>query len=576
MALIIKNLPRSGEQHSSVFSQCLTDKLPQNVIIWEETPIGENGFIPDYFMVHPQHGVLVFVEKDWSLEDLNNASQSLGALRKPILLAKTFAMTVKAHFGMDPILSTWDDGETLPVKAVVVLPNMHSHAVTQSWLDDFDGSAKILFKEDCAPEISSQRFTKTLDDFFGSVLRNKLTTDLLDRIRWYCFPSLRISEEISAQDGTINVLDLKKERYLRGSGSSSQYIHGVSGSGKTTMILHQCQKLTQSRDKTALVLSYSNVLAADIAYKISMLGLNDRVQSMCLKDWCLDLADRLHLDLDHRMRRSKAEFLDRTITQLRGRLPDSSFLPFAFDAVYVDEAHDFKAEWLTFIELATGEAPQHYYYDSTQGGRFQAQSNHTDSLTLNRNYRNSSQIIDLARDFAEDEKIQSTLTNTSVLDIQNNDKSGDVPELIRLASVHAELDYVFEKLQEYHNGGVPWGNMAIIYRSKGIGKMIASSLPSIGFSADFWQSGEKTYHPQSDTVKVLPLEQAKGLEFDVVIMPGLGKVEGNGSTYIEDLQLMYMGMTRACQHLVMTYHRHTPFVSRLKTLLDDLRLRSAI
>ena len=62
----------------------------------------------------------------------------------------------------------------------------------------------------------------------------------------------------------------------------------------------------------------------------------------------------------------------------------------------------------------------------------------------------------------------------------------------------------------------------------------------------------------------MTMHSSKGLEFPVVTIPGLGYMPYGDQDAQEEAQLLYVAMTRAMDHLFLSCHRQTEFVSRIR------------
>ncbi len=63
------------------------------------------------------------------------------------------------------------------------------------------------------------------------------------------------------------------------------------------------------------------------------------------------------------------------------------------------------------------------------------------------------------------------------------------------------------------------------------------------------------------------MHSSKGLEFPVVCIPGVGRLPSPKETVEDEARLLYVGMTRAVDQLVMTCDRSSEFVQRLESAL---------
>jgi len=77
------------------------------------------------------------------------------------------------------------------------------------------------------------------------------------------------------------------------------------------------------------------------------------------------------------------------------------------------------------------------------------------------------------------------------------------------------------------------------------------------------------YDPAALSVKLVTLHSSKGLEFPVVCIPGIGYLPHQQGTPEEEARLLYVGMTRAVDQLVMTCDRASAFVERLERALGE-------
>jgi superfamily I DNA/RNA helicase len=59
------------------------------------------------------------------------------------------------------------------------------------------------------------------------------------------------------------------------------------------------------------------------------------------------------------------------------------------------------------------------------------------------------------------------------------------------------------------------------------------------------------------------LHSSKGLEFPIVAIAGLGFMPYKEEEAADDARLLYVAMTRATEHLLMTASKNSVFVQRL-------------
>jgi len=59
------------------------------------------------------------------------------------------------------------------------------------------------------------------------------------------------------------------------------------------------------------------------------------------------------------------------------------------------------------------------------------------------------------------------------------------------------------------------------------------------------------------------MHSAKGLEFPIVFIPVVDTLSVKNDWFADEVRLLYVAMTRATEHLILTYQRVTPLVGRL-------------
>lgn len=63
---------------------------------------------------------------------------------------------------------------------------------------------------------------------------------------------------------------------------------------------------------------------------------------------------------------------------------------------------------------------------------------------------------------------------------------------------------------------------------------------------------KKTYDANTNNVVLLTRQSSKGLEFDTVVLAGLGGLKDDEESREHEVRLLYVGMTRARQRLLLT------------------------
>lgn len=375
----------------------------------------------------------------------------------------------------------------------------------------------------------------------------------------------------------LKVMDLQQEQLARNLGEGHRVIHGVAGSGKTLILGYRCERLAPLLQKPILVLCYNTVLAAKLQAAIKLKNLAERVNVRTFHAWC---RDQLRL-YNVTMPASGDTFYDAVVDSViagvdRGQIPRAQY-----GAVLIDEGHDFRPEWLKVVTqmvdpstnslLVLFDDAQSIYESKTKrkfsfsSVGIQAQGRTT---ILRLNYRNTSDVLSVAYDFAKDYMTPAEAEEDGVPMIrpQSAGRRGPLPVLNQLANLKLEGDFIARELAAINKEGWPWREMAVLYRARFIGEETTKRLRAAGIPVQWLgeENRKRRFDPSEDSVKVMTMHSSKGLEFPAVAIPGLGYMPFRDQDPQEEAKLLYVAMTRALEVLLMTCHQETEFVTRLK------------
>ena len=255
-----------------------------------------------------------------------------------------------------------------------------------------------------------------------------------------------------------------------------------------------------------------------------------------------------------------------------------------YQAVLIDEGHDFAPEWLKLVTQMVDPATNSLLllyddaqsiYERSRSKQFsfksvgvQAQGRTT---ILRINYRNTRQILQTASLIAADLLTADDKDDDGIPLVKpiSCGRDGQAPLIIRLPSLRDEAFKIAELLSEAHQEGHAWGDMAVICRDWATMDECANALRHRNLPHQVRRrSGD--FNPGSDTITVLTMHVSKGLEFAVVALPGAGQMPASGEDEHEEARLFYVAATRATQRLVITVSGDGGFGRRL----DDHTFRS--
>ena len=114
--------------------------------------------------------------------------------------------------------------------------------------------------------------------------------------------------------------------------------------------------------------------------------------------------------------------------------------------------------------------------------------------------------------------------------------------------------------------------MAVIFRNGWEGEKLHEALQRAGIPSRLAEgNGKSSLFVVEDTVKLVTMHSSKGLEFPLVIIPGLGSLPKPGKDEAEEARLLYVAMTRATERLVLIHHEDSVFSQRIRHSINDVQ-----
>src|SRR5690554_5259326 len=276
-------------------------------------------------------------------------------------------------------------------------------------------------------------------------------------------------------------MDFQQEQLARSLGEGHRVIHGVAGSGKTMILGYRCAHLAKVSMKPILVLCFNRSLAARLRQVMAEKGLGEKVVVQHFHGWCKEMLAAYNVDAPPGSRDVDAylaALVERTMDAVeRGLIPRAQYA-----AVMIDEGHDFEPDWFRLVVqmvdpssnslLVLYDDAQSIYRSRKKGLDFsfasvgiQAQGRTT---VLKLNYRNTLEVLTVARAFADDllSGREAGEDGVPIITPQSAGRRGAFPELIACAGDREEWELIVARLQDERDAGRAWGDMAILYRYK--------------------------------------------------------------------------------------------------------------
>ncbi|EIL94770.1 3'-5' exonuclease [Rhodanobacter spathiphylli] len=595
-------------------SERLEQKLEDDYLLWYDVPVGLKQRHPDFVIFHPRRGLLVLEVKDWKADTIRHADSTQFTLvterglikeTSPLLQARAYALEIGVVLERDPALR-YPEGSRYAGKLImpwgwgVVLANITRKQFDEGALGEVLPEHLVLCRDELYETVDAEAFQERLWAMFPQVFPVTMTLPQIDRVRWHLFPELRV-EAGSGQFGLfgptdaavrpleipdlIKVMDGQQEQLARSLGGEHRVIHGVAGSGKTMILGFRAMQLAREMTKPILVLCYNKTLAARLEQLIGERGLGEKVQVYNFHKWCRKMLVAYNEPLPAGSGRAFIEALPPAVIAGvdRGQIPRAQY-----GAVLVDEGHDFEPDWYKLIVQMIDPATNSLLvlYDDAQNiyGNpnrrkiswkslgVQAQGRTT---ILKLNYRNTLEILSVARAFAQD-LLAARLDDADgdgvpLIAPESAGRRGAVPELVRTDTARAQMDVLIARLRDEHAHGRPYSEMAVIYRNQWEGEKLHEVLKRLDIPSRLADNaGKQTLFVVEDSVKLVTMHSSKGLEFPFVIIPGIGGLPKEGQSEADEARLLYVAMTRATEHLLLIHHDDSVFSKRIRDSINDV------
>ncbi len=570
-------------------AQRLEDKLEDDYLIWYDVPIGPKHLHPDFVVLHPHRGVLILEVKDWKLSTIQQADKDTWIIldngipkhvASPLTQARHYAHEVVDALKRDPQLIQ-SDGKyqgnlAFPWSYGVVLTNITRKQFETAELQLAIEPRQVICQDEMLDSVGAEELQGRLWDMFPYGMRGTITLPQLERIRWHLFPQVRVqtqgalfddSDADAALPDIMRVMDIQQEQLARSLGEGHRVIHGVAGSGKTMILGYRAEylaKASTASSKPILILCFNEPLGVKLHSVMQAKGLGTQVHVRHFHKWCREQLvtygqslPAQNMPVDAKM----AEMVQRVIHGVeRKHIPAGQY-----QAVLIDEGHDFAPEWLKLITQMIDPATNSLLvlYDDAQSIYERARSKQFSfksvgiqaqgrTTILKINYRNTRQILQTASLVAADLLTAEDKDDDGIPLVKpiSCGREGPEPLIIKLPSVREEAFAIADHLAQAHKEGFAWGDMAVLCADGKTRDLCANILAQRKLPIENRiSSGD--FDPMSNKIKVMTMKVSKGLEFPIVALPGVGQMPAPGEDETEAARVFYVAATRATQRLVM-------------------------
>jgi DNA helicase IV len=325
-------------------------------------------------------------------------------------------------------------------------------------------------------------------------------------------------------------------------------VTGCPGSGKTTVSIFRLIRLVNN-DKPTILLTYQRMLKVAIENLLLSQNISkDKVNT--LHQWFPRKAGVYLENFKEKTKLSATEIE----SSLKGKVGNVELI--------LDEAQDLEERIFQSFPKVFGKMT--IGADNDQQMRPDEGANETtitkyishslNEFTLQFNYRNTYQIYNFARYFVPNSpKANDKNTLDALKKFKNN---GDLPEVLRFDSQNDMQDRLKTIIENYKGF-----NIGILFPYKNQVEEYHNIVSGMGFEcskyyAEMPDSEKEKVETDLKSILVTTFISAKGMEFDIVLMPEFQSVKNTE----DDKKKYYVGCTRAKNRLVLMYTGSQPAV----------------
>lgn len=618
----IRSTATAGER---LLFRTLKTYLPDDYIVYYEPEI--QGRRPDFVIIGQDLGLVVLEVKDYTkstLFQVNHDEWHIVATSGQQTITKS--PLKQARDNMFHIVDVLKKDKNLiqtdgKYKFTLKFPYGHGVVFTRMYAKDFvkEGLYSVIEptlcltrdeidpdKEEFSEEVLMEKILNMFVVPFR--LREPLSQEDINSIRYHLFPEVRISAEFKApvpyQDQLllslhdIKTMDLHQENLAKQIGDKNRLIRGVAGSGKTLILASRAKMLTKSNpDWKILILCYNISLANSIQQMITYM-LNEPED---LFDFDFSGESTINTTNNNVIVRNFHSWLKNDLKIRETQIPtiveklsnNEAILP-TYDAILIDEGQDFESDWLKLVSLLINEDTQSLLlvedraqtiykrkrsYVQDTGLSFQGRSK-----VLSINYRNTAQIVKFAWDFYQAKslfkrKVVNRDLEGDIIAPQSTKRKGPEPAILKAKSFYDEMRIVSRQIKKLHDEKkVPYHEMLILYRVKRTHKlpiidMIKRSLEHEDLPY-YWitenDQSKRNFEKEDEKVKISTIDSSKGLDYQAVFIVNVDSMPFPLEEDKErEVSLLYIGMTTAKQYLCLSYSGVSEFTEYYDDVLEE-------
>lgn len=551
MAIMIPDFCHGATVGEDQLFDLFKEGFSEDAYVWYERSIA--NWFPDFILLDPKLGIVIFEVKDWSLGYIQKISydQMLTSFGKKVAspFAQIDGYKSRLQDQIKEICKQHKEARLFPglenvnyIRKVIVFPNLNQSEIESSQnglqlVKDWQGCSLIV--KDDLEGISPSGFGHLVYDRLKNSLKRSFTHKEVGFLKDTIDPSCILQDPLCP---IIKTFDQKQKQIAKRDSKTNVLIRGNAGSGKSLILYKRVRILLEREpDAKVLLVCFNNALKASL--------IHNEFQDLLANEKCnLTIINIDRLDMGNWEK--------------------------AFDYILVDEGQDFEYEkyqelmqckkidgrvWIAADGAQNIYERSNYHYQS-----FGIVFDQTDELRIN--YRNTAQITAFSEAFLHDDELFPILRSEDVFDldyITDLDayyRVGPPPEIAEKSDWPSEMDYILNKIELLHlEMGVPYRDICVVAFRKQQCSELESHLKTVHIPVFNVAENKESVDLSMDKVFVSTIHSVKGLEFKYVFLVGFDQM----LDMEKEKKMIYVALTRATQALYVTHSITNDFTDAL-------------
>ena len=588
MTTFLSKPPDTATEGERLFSNRLEQAFENedHILAYFEPEIG--GKRPDFLLLSPNFGIMVVEIKDYLEEHLNTISKSgsweiRDENNNLISVSNPFDQVYQYYRDVQDCINKCNlpPNIEIPVHCIVIFSKISKYSNGAKIISDkVPNRIHVAFKEVIT---RNEGFSTFLSDLIPQNL--EITKKMFDLIRGNIIPTSRLPNIKQANllnyfsyEDKVKLLDHEQEKLARELGSGHRLIFGVAGSGKTILLIARARILAKRHpDWKILILCYNRLLKSMLFTILNPLDYEADISISTFHGWARSyllnsssyfksvyLNGEKSAKKEEKMNEFFRDFVPSLLLQLiKSQGEDKR----QYDAILVDEAQDFDKSWfLPVVEVLNPETNSLLITcDGLQGiyarKRFYWSDVGIQAVgrvkRFEKSYRTPIEIGVVAQATLP-ERLKSLIDKfdefLSTKEFVGN--HGSV-EIILTQNRDDEYQKLTEKISRFLANPQ---EILILFKYNLEKKDYKHPLFDYLKKNNIEWKALKDHNFTSPGLLIGTLYGTKGLESDIIIIPELDTYKSD-----KDRQLLYVGMTRSRNKLILTADKSTKLIKNLES-----------